>query len=90
MATPPAVEGIEVHDGEEVLIGATAAEFAQQVIRILSDTELRKAVTRKAWNKMNQSYNWELIGAKLDRLLSHPPIGESSVITSADVSVGHR
>jgi sugar transferase (PEP-CTERM/EpsH1 system associated) len=90
VATPPTIEGIEVHDGEEVLIGATSVEFAQQVIRLLSDAELRKAVTRKAWNKMNQSYNWESIGAKLDRFLTHPPIGEPSQIANVDISRAHR
>lgn len=90
VATPPAVEGIEVRDGEEVLIGTTPAEFAHQVIRVLSDAELRKAVTKKAWNKMNQCYNWELVGAKLDRLLTAPPVSEANAITNADVSIGHR
>ena len=90
VATPPAIEGIEVRDGEEVLIGASSEEFAQQVIRLLSDSELRKAVTRKAWNKMSQSYNWESIGAKLDRFLTHPPIGESGEIANVDISRAHR
>jgi len=90
VATPPAIEGIEVRDGEEVLIGATPEEFASQVMRVLSDAELRKAVTKKAWNKMNQSYNWELVGAKLDRLLTSPPTHASNSMTSADVSIGHR
>ncbi|MGH7815981.1 MAG: TIGR03087 family PEP-CTERM/XrtA system glycosyltransferase, partial [Candidatus Binatia bacterium] len=39
VATPPAIEGIEVRDGEEVLIGTTPEEFANQVIRVLSDAE---------------------------------------------------
>lgn len=90
VATPPAIEGIEVRDGEEVLIGATAEEFANQIIRVLSDAELRKAVTKKAWNKMNQCYNWELVGAKLDRLLTSAPIREPNSITNVDVSIGHR
>ena len=90
VATPPAIEGIEVRDGEEVLIGTTADEFANQVIRVLSDAELRKAVTKKAWNKMNQCYNWELVGAKLDRLLTSPPISESNAISNADVLIGRR
>jgi sugar transferase (PEP-CTERM/EpsH1 system associated) len=90
VATPPAIEGIEVRDGEEVLIGATAEEFANQIIRVLSDAELRKAVTKKAWNKMNQCYNWELVGAKLDRLLTSAPIREPNPITNVDVSIGLR
>lgn len=90
VATPAAIEGIDVRNGEEVLMATTPEEFANQVIRVLSDTELRKAVTKKAWNKMNQCYNWELVGAKLDRLLTSPPISESIPVTNSDVSIGHR
>jgi len=90
VATPAAIEGIDVRNGEEVLIGATPEEFANQVIRVLSDTELRKSLTKKAWNKMNQCYNWELVGAKLDRLLAPSPIGESNPISNSDVLIGHR
>ncbi|MGH7817381.1 MAG: glycosyltransferase, partial [Candidatus Binatia bacterium] len=90
VATPAAIQGIEVRDGEEVLVGTTRDEFAQQVIRLLTDAELRKAMTKKAWNKMNQSYNWDLVGAKLERLLTAPPTGESMEPADADVSIGQR
>ena len=90
VATLPAIEGIKISDGEEVLIGTTPAEFANQVIRVLSDKELRKAVTKKAWNKMNQCYNWQLVGVKLDQLLASPPTSTSNTITNGDVSMGHR
>ena len=90
VATPAAIEGIEVRDGEEVLVGATRDEFAQQIIRLLTDAELRKAMTKKAWNKMNQSYNWDSVGAKLERLLTAPPPGESMEAADADVSIGQR
>ena len=89
VATPPAIEGIEIRDGEEVLVGSTPDEFAHQVVRLLSDEELRKSITRKAWNKMNQCYNWELIGTKLDRLLTCPPINNMALATE-DLSVGQR
>jgi sugar transferase (PEP-CTERM/EpsH1 system associated) len=89
VATPPAIEGIEIRDGEEVLVGSTPDEFAHQVVRLLSDAELRKSITRKAWNKMSQSYNWELIGAKLDRLLTCPPIN-NLVHGAEDISIRQR
>jgi sugar transferase (PEP-CTERM/EpsH1 system associated) len=70
VATAGAVQGIEVSDGQEVLIGNYPEEFAAQVIRLLSDADLRKTITTNAWNKMEQVYNWDVVGAKLETLLN--------------------
>jgi sugar transferase (PEP-CTERM/EpsH1 system associated) len=82
VATPEAIQGIEVCDGQEVLAGRSSSEFADQVIRLLSDAELRKALTRRAWSKVKQAYNWEASGARLERLLGgavkSPPESKSA------------
>jgi glycosyltransferase involved in cell wall biosynthesis len=90
VATPLAIEGIEVRDGEDVLVGRSREEFAAQVTRLLSDSELRRVLTRKAWNKMNQFYNWDFIGAKLEQLLFTVPSFTSTEPANAEISIGQR
>ncbi|HYA30371.1 MAG TPA: glycosyltransferase, partial [Acidobacteriota bacterium] len=89
VATPAAIEGIEVSNGEDVLIATTAEQFAQRVTQLLRNADLRKTMTKKAWNKMNQFYNWDLIGSKLERLLKNEPL-QDDVPTNDDLSVGLR
>lgn len=90
VATPLAIEGIEVRDGEDVLVGSSREEFAAQVTRLLTDSELRRALAKKAWNKMNQFYNWHCIGAKLEKLLFTAPSVKSTEPANAEISIAQR
>lgn len=88
VATPLAIEGIEVSNEEEVLIATSPDEFARQVVRLLRDAELRRSLTRRAWNKMNQSYNWEVSGSKLEELLGAHQASDLLESAAPDVSFG--
>jgi glycosyltransferase involved in cell wall biosynthesis len=90
VGTPAAIQGIEVHDGQEVLVGNDPEEFARQVIRLLSDAELRKTITKRAWMKMKQLYNWESVGARLEALLNAEPVTEARGAGDSEVSIGRR
>lgn len=70
VATSAAIQGIDVSDGQEVLVGDDSETFARQVLRLLSDAELRRTITKKASSKMRQMYDWDQIGEKLDRFLT--------------------
>lgn len=87
VATSAAIQGIDALEDQEVLIGDNPEEFARQVVRLLSDAELRKTMTKKAWIKMKQFYSWELTGAKLEQLLNAALTRESQVTVDAEVSV---
>jgi sugar transferase (PEP-CTERM/EpsH1 system associated) len=89
VATPAAIEGIEVCNGEEVFIATSAEQFAQRVLQLLSNADLRKTMTKKAWNKMNQFYNWDLVGSNLEKLLKNEPV-QNDIPAKDDVSVGIR
>src|ERR1044071_8374512 len=71
VASTAAIRGIDVVSGEEILIGNSSEEFAAQVVTLLSDHQVRRAVTKRAWKKMQRAYNWEAIGERLETLL-HP------------------
>ena len=90
VATPLAIEGIEVRNEAEVLIGTDRYEFARQVVRLIRDADLRNGMTQRARDRMNQYYSWDAIGAKLERLLgsvpasylSVPPVSPASALQS--------
>jgi glycosyltransferase involved in cell wall biosynthesis len=63
------VEGIEVGDGEELLVADTAGDFARQVVRLLRDGQLRSRIGKKARSKMVQVYSWNRMGEYLEKIL---------------------
>jgi sugar transferase (PEP-CTERM/EpsH1 system associated) len=91
VATTAAIRGIDVVGGEEILIGNSSEEFAAQVVTLLSDHQVRRAVTKRAWKKMQRAYNWEAIGARLEILL-HPgmPANRSGSEVGDKVSNGQK
>jgi sugar transferase (PEP-CTERM/EpsH1 system associated) len=86
VATMAAIQGIEVCDGQDVLIGNQPEDFARQVIRLLSDAELRKSITKKARTKMKQLYDWELTGRKLEAVLNTAGMHDPQLSADAEVS----
>jgi len=58
-------EGIEVVNGEHLLIGDTAEAFAENVIRLLRHPELSEKIVGAARQMVEQSYDWSLIAPKL-------------------------
>jgi sugar transferase (PEP-CTERM/EpsH1 system associated) len=87
VATSAAVQGLEVSHGQEVLIGNDPREFAQLVISVLRDAELRRTMTKKASSKMKQLYSWEMAGAKLEKLLSGAWADETKSTQETEISI---
>jgi sugar transferase (PEP-CTERM/EpsH1 system associated) len=69
VATPAAVEGIEVQDEKELLVADTPDSFARQVVRLLGDAQLRSRIGKKARTKMLQEYSWNQRGEQLEKIL---------------------
>jgi glycosyltransferase involved in cell wall biosynthesis len=55
VASPLAVEGLAVADGEQLLLAESNAEFAAAIARLLGDRELRRALAERAraWAQVN-------------------------------------
>jgi glycosyltransferase involved in cell wall biosynthesis len=70
VATANALEGIEVHRDEEVLVGDSPEAFAAHVIRLLRDSELRNRISKKARARVAQSYSWKSTGAQLEKVIA--------------------
>jgi glycosyltransferase involved in cell wall biosynthesis len=58
-------EGLEVTDGEHLLIGDSAADFARQVLRLLREPELRHRITVAARKLVERRYDWSIIAETL-------------------------
>jgi len=55
-------------DGEHLLIGDSPEDFAQNVIQLLLEPDLRHRITIAARRMVEQRYDWPIIGRKLLRI----------------------
>jgi len=69
VATPLACGDLPVKNGEHLLIGESAEEFGAQVIRLLRDRALRRGLSWRARQFVEQSYDWELVSRKMEEVL---------------------
>jgi glycosyltransferase involved in cell wall biosynthesis len=65
VSTSIGVEGINVKNGEHVLLGDTPEEFAHHCIQIMLDPEIRKKLTKNAFVLIKTFYNLEAIKQKI-------------------------
>jgi glycosyltransferase involved in cell wall biosynthesis len=73
VSTSIGCEGLEVVDGENMLIRDTAAAFADAVLQILGDVELRRRLEHNGRRTAIERYSWTSVGQSLrsayDRLI---------------------
>ncbi len=69
VSTSKGAEGLDLQDGEHLLIADTPREFAEAVTRLLSDAALREALGRRGQERVRRLYDWERIGAQLNAYL---------------------
>jgi len=65
VATRIGAEGLDVNDGEHILLADTAEEFAGQVVRVLDDSALARRLGQAARQRAESLYTWR---AAVDRL----------------------
>jgi glycosyltransferase involved in cell wall biosynthesis len=66
VSTSIGIEGLEVIDGEHVLIGDTPVDFAKQCVRLMSDRQLTNRIAESAFNLCAREYSLEAMRAALD------------------------
>jgi len=69
VSTSKGVEGLQVVHGEHALIADTAREFADAIVRLRSDADLRVNIARRARALVEQSYGWANIGQGMSDML---------------------
>jgi glycosyltransferase involved in cell wall biosynthesis len=65
VATPLAVEGLDLQDGRDVVVREFGAPFIDSVLTLLDDDDRRAALAGEARRTAVARYSWTEIGAKL-------------------------
>ena len=68
VSTSVGCEGLEVTNGENIMIADTPEDFAREVIHVLDDKDLRLKLEKNGRSLVESLYSWERIGAHLNDL----------------------
>jgi sugar transferase (PEP-CTERM/EpsH1 system associated) len=68
VSTSVGAEGLEVTPGKDILIADDAHGFAQHVVQILEDMELRDNLGRAGRQLVEDHYGWNMIAQRLETL----------------------
>ncbi len=69
VSTTIGAEGLDVRDGENILIADSPREFADACLELLEDKTLRRSLARTAWEMVSACYSWEVVARKFEQLL---------------------
>jgi glycosyltransferase involved in cell wall biosynthesis len=72
VSTSIGAEGIDVRDGEHLLLGDTPEAFAQSIVRALQETKLQRHLKAKGRQLVEQHYSWQAVGKTLSTYLKAP------------------
>ena len=68
VSTSVGAEGIRYTKGENILIGDTPDDFADQVVNVLDDKSIAAAIGPKARQLVLEHYDWKIVGEKLKKI----------------------
>ncbi len=69
VATHKAAEGIEATDGKHLLLADEAPAFAECIMRLWNDADLRQCLVTSARQLVQQRYDWTQIGGRFVKLI---------------------
>jgi glycosyltransferase involved in cell wall biosynthesis len=61
VSTRIGAQGLGVQDGEQLLLGDESKDFAQQVVRLLGDADLRSRLSANGRRLIDERYHWRAI-----------------------------
>jgi glycosyltransferase involved in cell wall biosynthesis len=70
VATSKGAEGLDVEHGTHLLIADTPQEFADAVLRLLRDPELRASLSGSAYELLAREYSWDVVGDEFQALIN--------------------
>ena len=79
VATTLGAEGLDVSDGENILLADTPDEFASQVTRALRDPRLTARLGRAARKRAEEQYSWKGVVDRLERFYAELPSPSAQV-----------
>jgi polysaccharide biosynthesis protein PslH len=66
VSTPIGAEGIELVDGENILLAGDAAGFAAATLRLLADPALNQQLRQAGRRWVEQVYAWQVVYRRVD------------------------
>lgn len=69
VSTSKGAEGLDVVDGQHLLVADTPSDFAAQTIRLLQDAPLRRALAQQALELVRRCYGWLDIQRNLGQMV---------------------
>jgi glycosyltransferase involved in cell wall biosynthesis len=71
VSTKIGAEGLPVRDGEEILLRDTPGEFAEAVVRLLTDKEAAKRIGGQAAQTVRENFGWQKVSDDFAILCQH-------------------
>lgn len=68
VGTRLAIEGLNIKNEKEALIGSNTDDLSKQTVRILKDKKLGNDLAEKAYELVKNHYDWKKISQELDRV----------------------
>lgn len=68
VGTKLAIEGINIKNGREAMVGETAQALADLTVKVLKNSSLGKSLATSAYGLVAKDYNWKKISQELDRV----------------------
>ncbi len=68
VGTKLAIEGINIKNGREAMVGETAQTLADLTVKVLKNPSLGKSLATSAYSLVAKDYNWKKISGELDRV----------------------
>ena len=68
VATTRSLSGTPLVDGRDAMVADDDTKFADAVVRVLSDSELRNSLAREARRKAEVEYSWDSISVRFEEL----------------------
>jgi glycosyltransferase involved in cell wall biosynthesis len=79
VSTTNGATGVDVTDGEELLIADDPQDFADAIVRLLDDRELRAQLGAVGRKKVVEQYDWHSLGDKYAAMLESVVEAHSAV-----------
>ena len=68
-STSKGAEGLDLIPGKEILIADDPEDFAEQVLQLLSNPELREELSQNGRRAVEERYDWNMVSNTLERLI---------------------
>lgn len=69
ISTAKGAEGLDLRDGEHLLLADTPDAFAQATLRVLQDSRLRERLSTAARKQVCAEYDWHVIQAQMEAVV---------------------